>query len=35
MQILGIKFAKLEEMIKSKDRQIEELVKKIKSKGLT
>jgi hypothetical protein len=35
MQILGLKFHKLEEMIKSKDRQIEELVKKIKSKGLT
>lgn len=35
MQILGLKFTKLEEMIKSKDRQIEELVKKIKSKGLT
>lgn len=35
MKILGIKFTKLEEMIKSKDRQIEELVKKIKTKGLT
>jgi hypothetical protein len=29
-----IKFSKMEEMVKSKDRQIEELVKKIKSKGL-
>lgn len=34
MQILMIKFSKMEEMVKSKDRQIEELVKKIKSKGL-
>ena len=35
MKILVLKFGKLEEVVKSKDRQIEELVKKIKNKGLS
>ncbi len=34
-QILALKFSKMEELVKSKDKQIEELVKKIKNKGLT
>ena len=35
MKILVLKFGKLEEVVKSKDHQIEELVKKIKNKGLS
>jgi hypothetical protein len=35
MKILMLKFGKLEEMVKSKDRQIEDMVKKIKSKGIS